>query len=253
MCNLWVTEPSRSVRPSYFVLSDFDFSLDSLHMSMVDMGYECPISFDSADTGVVQVRKGDQVVLLHVPTIEGERYVAGVYTPYLKALFQLKRHMGKLKVLAASSIAYMGILIGVTLAGLGVRGEERPYLLDLLVQNWPLIVLFGVIIFIPLIFMASRLLRLNIPGRNYETAQQTYADLEEVLRSLCPVLKKEVIKAHPSVSYPWRESSQSIPDSVGQALDKLVERFGVFVEAGGTIWDLDIEPIEQDTYRSYPV
>lgn len=251
MCRLWMTKPSRSLRPNYFVIEDFAFSMEGLRTELGDLGYEFQTSIDSTETGLTQVDSEGRALLLATPEIEGKTYIAGLVTPYLKQVLPSDRQIKALKVVGFAFILYIGGIIGIALFGLGWRGEERPYYLEFLAQNWLPIILVGAAMFLPIVYLTSMVSPVNIHRRNYQVAEEAYSDLKAALERLCPTLETETFGV-PAVTYlPWHESAISLPLTVKQGLEELVTKIEGFVEAGGSIADLDVEPPKSDTYHSY--
>jgi len=251
MCRLWLTEPCKFIRPNYFVIDEFEFMLDRLRTSLVDVGYDCPISFEGIDAKAYQINKQDRVILLHTPEIEGKKYIAGLVAPYFKDMPRIKKTWNGFKASGIVLVAYIGILLGIALAGLGVRGPERPYLLDWLGQNWlPLFVMTILLLMLQAV-LYLRFRKFDIAGKNYETVEGTYSDLKAVLESLCQKLKVETIPDTSEPYYPWRTSGSSVPVSICGALDELVSHIDGYSDDAGSVLDLKLQPIDSDEYRSY--
>ena len=251
MCKLWTTEPSKSLIPYYFVVEGLESSIDTIGEGLVDVGYNGPITFDSAETEAYQLNKGDVVIFLHLYNTDECSYLTGLATPVIPNVSKLRRERMIEAILGLAFIIYIGIVIGIALAGLGVRGEPRPYLLEWLSQNIAILIGIGILLFIIPFGLCFRFVNLNLNDCKYQVAVDAHTDLTMVLSRYCPNIQLENITIIQNPKTVEEKDDVILPKVVREPLEHLVSVIDGLNKIDGTILDINLKPIRPDETRTY--
>lgn len=251
MCKLWTTELSKSLTPFYFVIGEHDSSIDTISEALVDIGYSDPPSISSAETEASQLNKGFNAILLCGFNVDEDSYIAGVATPIIPNVSKLRRNRMIEAITGVSFIIYIGIILGIWLAGMGVRGEPRPYLLEWLSQNAITLSVIGLVLFIVPFTLCIDFLHLNLQEINYETAAKVHSDLNGILNRLCSNLETDTITIALNPRTVEEKENAILPEVVREPLESLVSMVNGLNKIDGTILDIALKPIRPDVTRTY--
>jgi len=251
MCKLWTTKPSSSILVHYFALAGFEPSIDELRRALNQLGYESQASYTQDEPDLATITKGDNAILLHASTISGERYVTGIALPIFPNIAWLGRSWKVFRASAIILISYIGIVLGIVLAGLGVRGEPRPYLLEWVANNLILVIAIGIVPLAVSSYSCLQFKNSSLPERNYEAAEMVFSDLERSLGRICSDLKSETLSDSDETHTSWYEIPDVLPDSAFKALDELIEAVHGLESIEGNVVDIKQNRIQQDSLRTY--
>jgi hypothetical protein len=250
MCKLWITEPRKSWIPSYFVIEEIDAPIDEIGEALVDLGYDGPPAFASTEAAC-QFKKENNLLLLHEVTLEENRCIVGLSTPLIANASKAKRDGMLFRIFSIIFIIYLGIVLGIALAGLGVRGDVKPYLLEWLFQNRIVLSGLDVVLFIIPAVFCYNFFNLDIPSRNYEATINVQTDITALVNRFCTNLQTETITVVRDPRNPEDMGLEGLQEVVRESLEQLVLVVDGLNEISDSILDINLKPIEPDFTRTY--
>ncbi|MBD3158505.1 MAG: hypothetical protein GF309_06900 [Candidatus Lokiarchaeota archaeon] len=246
-----MTKPSNSLQVNYFAIAGFEPPIDELGNALTDLDYEIRTSFSSDKADLTRIVKEDSGILLHDSIGGGERYLTGIALPLASNIPQLRRSWKIYRAAAIIFVIYIGALLGVALAGLGVRGGPRPYLLEWLTDSWIPLAGVGILLLVVSYYFAFKFNQISLPDRNHAAAEMVRSDLEHVLSTICSEFEGEMLSGTEKAYTPWYDIPSILPDSAFEAFDQLIEVVEGLDKIDGTILDINQAEIPQDTLRTY--
>jgi hypothetical protein len=216
---------------------------------LTDIGYNGPTTFTSTEAS--QLSKGHNVILIGEINVDEKNYITGLATPKIPNVSRLRRNRIIEAITGISFIIYIGIILGIWLAGMGVRGDVRPYLIEWLSQNAIALSVIGLVLFIIPFTLCFQFLTLNLGDFNYDTATNAHSDLTGILNRSCSNLQTDTITIALNPRTVEEKENSILPEVVREPLERLVSMIDGLNKINGTILDINLKPIRPDVTRTY--